>query len=523
MSCIPTSAKCVMWEGLPIDCIDNCRGDSIQDIIYKLSEIVCNLSSEDCDCSDKMTNKNYLCTAPDAGHTVFDWTAEEALDSLVENFLCVGGRELISYESVQDKTIAAYDSITELVPLPECLQYDDKGETVIELPYKDYIILLASTICSILDQFVSVNADISTIETQLGIIEAWIAAYKEPDPIEIVSQCASAPTPGTTVEISTAFEYFESTYCDYVSTLGSTTDWTAALNSTCSGLAGEPQMGDLASEMRAITDWIETPSNVAQNYSNAWLTICDLRLGLQTLLESNAVNPCILAPAENFVIDSYNNISAEISWSKSSLSNIEDPTGFILEVYLWDGVTKGNLVYTTTYTGTTVAATVTDINILAGVTYLLELTPVYACGQANAVTTSGVMKDIVILYRANVSEVADTGVTTDCDEGSGATAYPYVTNTTTVEIVSLSGAPVNVASDTTVILKYTVIHPDYGTFVQYAPIVVVAGTSSTDYDYVALETILADSGLCENVVKTLTCGSTISNTSIEFGTGISNC
>ena len=524
MSCIPTSSNCVTYEGPAIDCLEQCSPENITSIIYKLGQLVCGLSKNDCDCDTKIPNTTFTCIPFDSGEEI-TFTAEEALAGLVQEFYCNGQEveTVITYSDMMTKTTESYDELTTLIPLPTCLQYDDAGETITELPYREYIILLADTICLMWTAIGDNATAIGNLETEVTAINAWIAAYKPPDPTTIVSQCASHTTPGTTVEISTAFETLETYLCAYVTSLGTTTDWTNAISFVCASLKDEPQMGDLSLVMSDITGWIDTPGNVSETYSNLWLSVCDLRSGLQTLLESNAADKCVLAAPENLAIDSHDLVSAEISWTASSLADIQDPTSYLLEVYQYIGGIKGNLVYTTSYTGVTVAATLTSINIIADANYLIELTAVYSCGSSNPLTVDGVLKDSVILNRINVSEVSDSGVTTNCDPGTGAVAHPYVTNTMTFDLVNLAGTASTLLVDLIIMVTFSINHPDYGIITQNVPVTLPAGDSTVDYEYVSLQTILAIAGTCSDIVKTLNCGLLLSDSSCEFGTGITAC
>lgn len=523
--CTPTSSSCIIWNGPRIECIDQCQNDSIEDVIYRLGQIVCSLSeiqSSDCNCDDKIDNLLYNCIVTD--HQIPQWgdglTGQEIIQRLFDEYLCVGMGEVITYQDMIDKV----KLLSLPLALPECLQYVNDRQTITELTYNQYILLLAQWVCDLYDTTVLQQGDITTIQNDISIIQQWIAGYKEPDKLTITSGCASALNPGETVDIDTAFEAFEAHYCDYISILGSTAKWTTAMSAMCPNLDTEPQMQDLALDMEDLSNWIQNPITVAQNYNNLWLTVCDLRTGLQTLLESNAILPCVLAAPSSVIVDSYNAISADISWTASSLTGIEDPIGFLLEIYEWNGISQGNLIYSNSYAGNIFTANVVSGSIIAGSEYLIKLKAVYTCGESAAITTIGILKDIIILYKLNVSEVSDNSVTTDCDDGSGAVAYNYITNTATFDLVSKStGLPVTIATNLTAVIQFTVNHPDYGTFTHNVPITIPAGNSTVNYDYVSKQTILSTGGTCELLTEGMTCGILINNTACEFGAGIVEC
>lgn len=526
-NCTPISSSCVLWQGPLINCISNCRNESIEDVIFRLSEIVCSLVNQqtsDCNCANAVMTQNFECYNTDqsinTGIPTYTLTTEELLEVLFTNFVCTKGETVITYQTIRDKIFESNQPLA----LPTCLQYVEKGQTITELLYRDYILLLAEHICALYDLIETQNVTISSIQDDITIIQAWIDAHVDPAPITITSSCASAPTVGETVEISAAFEAFETHYCNYISVLGSTTDWNNAVGMMCVDLNTEPQMQDLDAIMMSLPNWIETPSNVAENYNNLWLTICDLRTGLQGILESQAILPCITAPAENLTIDSYDVTNADISWTASSLVGIQNPLSYLIEIYEWNGISIGSLVYSNVYAYPLTTANIVSASINALQEYAIKIYAVYSCGQSAAIMTTGVLKDVTIFYQINVSEVSDRGITTPCDEGGGPIDYNYITTTTTLNLVNaISGLPDTYTSPIIVILQYTTSHPDFGTFTQNVPITIPTGDSTVDYEYVSEQTILSTLGTCEKVTKTLTCGVMINNVYTEFGTGITEC
>jgi hypothetical protein len=517
--CIPTSSSCILWQGPTISCLEHCSGETIEDVIYHMGELLCTLNEQTCTCPNTLENIN--CERTDSGlvtFTLFDYLAflfEDACEA-------TGG--LVGIESIAKTVAAIQEDLETLLDLPVCLQYVDKGETVTKLLYSEYILLLAASYCDLLAIVEELSTDVSGIDGRLEIVEQWITDYKEPDILTITSQCASATNPGETVNIDTAFETFEGNYCSYIGVSGSSAEWITALNQTCSGLAAEEQLSNPGDHMDDIATWIGSPTTVANNYNNLWLTICDMRTALKDLLASNAVLPCVLAPVENLVITSYDTTTATIDWEKSSLANIEDALGFIIEVYEWNGGSQGNLITTATVGATTYTYDIISGSIIGDIEYLVKVTAVYSCGSSTALTVLGVLKENTILYKVNLSEVSDSGITTACDDGGGAVNYDYITNTITLDFVDATlGAPAITPSDIDVIIRFTVNHPDYGIFTQHSVITIPSGASTVDYDYISEQTILADDGTCKPVTKSIVCGVSISNTSAEFGTGIVQC
>ncbi|HOK59508.1 MAG TPA: hypothetical protein PK432_00845 [Candidatus Dojkabacteria bacterium] len=526
-NCTPVSSSCVIWNGPKIECIDQCQNDSIEDIVYRLGQIICSLSEmsqSDCNCDNKIDNLLYNCLITDQqipqwGEGGKGWTGQQLLEIYAEE-LCSRANGNVT---VQD-LVTLHKKINQPLALKDHLQYEEDGQTITELTYDQYILLLAQWVCDLYDTLVTQQSNITTIQNDILIIRQWIDNYKEPNKLTITSGYASAANPGETVNIDTAFETFEARYCDYISVLGSTTKWTTAMSTMCPMLATEPQMQNLDLDMKDLANWIPNPNTVAENYNNLWLTVCDLRTALQTLLESKAILPCVLISPNSVTIDSYNTISANISWTISSLTNIQSPIGFSLEIWEWNGTTEGNLVYSNTYGDDVFTANVISTSIIAGREYIVKIKALYSCGESSAITVIGYLKEPIILYNINISESSDVGVTTSCDEGAGPSDYPYITTTTTYDLVNANtGLPATLATDLTIVVKHTITHPDYGVFTSNVPVTIPAGSSTVDYKYVSKQTILSSSGTCESVTRVLTCGISINNSNCAFGNGIIEC
>lgn len=529
-NCTPVSSSCVIWNGPRIECIDQCQNDSIEDVIYRLGQIICSLSeiqSIDCNCDNKIDNLLYNClVTDDTGQQHSAWgeglTGQQLLERYAEE-LCLREKGNVTAQDLLTLH-RKINLVNQPLALEDCLQYEEDGQTITELTYDQYILLLAQWVCDLYDTLVTQQSNITTIQNDILIIQRWIDNYKEPNKLTITSGCASAANPGETVNIDTAFETFEARYCDYISVLGSTTKWTTAMSTMCPMLATEPQMQDLDLDMKDLADWIPNPNTVAENYNNLWLSVCDLRTALQTLLESNAILPCVLTSPNSVTIDSYNTISANISWTISSLTNIQSPIGFSLEIWEWNGTTEGNLIYSDTYAEDVFTANIISTSIIAGREYIVKIKALYSCGESSAITVIGYLKEAIIFYNINISESSDAGVTTSCDEGEGPSDYPYITTTTTYDLVNAStGLPATLATDLTIVVKHTITHPDYGVFTSNVTVTIPAGDSTVDYEYVSEQTILSSSDTCESVTRVLTCGILINNSNCVFGNGIIEC
>lgn len=44
--CVPTASTCIIWQGKDIDCLNICKGSSIDDVIHQLGCLVCTIKDQ---------------------------------------------------------------------------------------------------------------------------------------------------------------------------------------------------------------------------------------------------------------------------------------------------------------------------------------------------------------------------------------------------------------------------------------------------------------------------------------------
>jgi hypothetical protein len=521
--CIPTSSKCIVWEGPALECIDICKGDTIEDIIYKVANYVCNLNLECCPITaTDLANIEFTCQIPAFSDNTYFIDAHNVYEFLEQ--ICSWIYSLYYGTSNLRETEQA-------LTLPECLYYEENGDTIMSLLRDDYIRYLADKICEIVANYDALLLTLDDISDRLEAVEEFVENYKEPEPPElyITSQCASAASPGEEVEITEAFETFEGNYCSYITLLGLSPEWTAALNSTCTGLGNSYQLANQSAQMKTIYNWILSPSSVADNYNNLWLTICDIRAAIQDIIDNQITSPCVLAMPENLSIDSISAYQADISWEPSSLVGIADPLGYVLEVYeTLNGVQIGNCLYNGSYMFGDESAAIISSSIESGKTYVVKIAAVYTCGTSNYATVYGELKDTLILFKINVTDSLEAGTTVDCtDAVYGTETFDVDNRKTTVTFVNAStNTPMinNTGVDIDVTIRYLVHTCGITGFVEDDVVITIAnGDSTGEYDYESSTVANCGDGNCIELTRGMFCGVSISNINTAFGTGIYQC
>lgn len=515
-NCIPVSSSCVLWHGPNIECIGLYKDDSIQDVLYKLGEFVCSLNAqlEDCNCNgNNNDNLIYSCVLLDGKHEVFGQNSQEFL-TYVASWICDMMRGDFSIIGLDGESLK---SLNTPLPLPPEMQYENEdGQSIVEVDYREYIILLSEKIVEIYNNYIEVGLDILEIKNDILEIQNWINRYKEPGEITITSKCASSLNPGEVIEISEAFENLEDDYCNYKSLLGTNSQWTLATGEMCVGLREDSQLLNPEAIMSELPNWIYDPITVAENYNNLWLTICDLRESLKMVMNNSNNVPCILLPPINLSIDNITTMMATISWDISNINSIKQPVGFLVEVYNSLNGVQGNLIYSETVDANTYTKDIMHPSISYKNDYIVKVSVIYECGMSEPLTITGKLKESLIFYEIKVSEVIVTNTTSDCD----GTNYPYQIRKTKVKIVNKgSGDPVTLGEDVEVVLRYD----KWDNTTVDVPIVILSGTSENYHQYTAIETVLDINGDCQEETQTFSCGVSIDNSSCEFESSVEEC
>ena len=281
--------------------------------------------------------------------------------------------------------------------------------------------------------------------------------------------------------------------------------------------------------MKTIYNWILSPTSVADNYNNLWLTICDIRAAIQDIIDNQITSPCILAMPENLSIDSISAYQADVSWEPSSLVGIADPLGYVLEVYeTLNGVQIGNCIYNGSYMFGDESAAIISSSIESGKTYVVKIAAVYTCGTSNYATVYGELKDALILFKINVTDSLEAGTTVDCtDAVYGTETFDVDNRKTTVTFVNaLTNTPMinNTGVDIDVTVRYLVHTCGITGFVEDDVVITIAnGDSTGEYDYESSTVANCGDGNCIELTRGMFCGVSISNINTAFGTGIYQC
>jgi hypothetical protein len=508
-NCPKISTSCVIWQGPDIPCINLCAGDSIDEVVFKLATLLCDVTENVLD----ITTLEFGCFIQAGIEN--PQTLKELLQ-LIINKVCT--LEATSGSSTDSgNTNRPGTSVSETyVALPPCLYFTNtEGDLVTSMPITDYSSYLANTVCVIIIDINSINNSIIQINGRLGTLEVQVADLQSYTyEIYVTSQCASAPTPGQTILIEDAFANLEATFCNLQSSVGLSTQLIAAINNQCPSLSTSDQLSDSGFLMSDLPGWVETPTTAADSITNLWLTICDMRSKLVNYFSLPIPLPCVLAVPENVTVLTIGTAYSTITWEAPSYSEIEVPGGYRIEVFEWDGVAPtGPSVFDNTYSGTTFSANISSGSIVIGTEYVVYVHAIYSCGESNGAPVVTDLLVPTVLFKVKTSQSNEPSTSIFCNESGSPVTYTALNKMTTVGLVNATtGSPVTngYAYNINVVIRYaTTSCSVFGTAYTDVTIPIFPGASEGTYVYETESYSNCGTATCTVVNTVISCGVSI--------------
>ena len=388
-NCIPQSSDCVIWQGPDIECLDLCYGDNITTVLYKLALLVCDIltraeNGELCDCEGSSTGKTYTCRTSD--ESVHTFSEEDILVHVLENSICKGNVTV----TPEEKNVLSV--LREKIALPEQLQYVDPltNETVTELFVTDYTEYLATKMCEVMNNNTDQDGQIIELFEAITNINNALNNIVIPEPIKVTTSCTYSDGPGQEVLIEEAYMDFEKDYCQYKNTLiGNGNDWGSIF--VCLQQGDDIQLSNSESNLNDLPSWKTDFTLVANIYNNLNLIVDDMRTALKSLLQSQAVLPCILVPAKTIEIADVGILGCNINWTEHVLDNIQPSVQTEIKVY----DANNDLVHSDIIVAETYTYNLISTSIVADATYTVKIFLHYNCGISEGLTVTGVLKNSV--------------------------------------------------------------------------------------------------------------------------------
>lgn len=506
--CTPVSSSCVVWNGPDIPCINLCQGDSIDTVVYQLAELLCESTIGVID----VTSLDFKCLVEQSSQTPD--TLLEVLQELI-NKIC----------NIQDNCCDGGETSSPVtaIPLPACLYFTQNGDQITQLLPNAYSAYLADRICTILTTIASVQSSLTSLTTRVTTVENALDELGEATPptITVTTQCASGNSPGLTLPIATAFSNFEQKFCQLQTLLGSLSSLTAAINKECPDLDQADQLCDQDSLMSALPGWVATPVTVSNSLNNMWLTICDIRCAVQSLI-TTGVTECVTIAPSNVQITSLTTTGCTVTWNHPLTGPYEDPTTYAITITEWNGIAKvGNPIATAIVNHPATSHVFTNVGNTSKF-YIAEVYAIYVCGNSETGYAIGPVRLNSILYRLGVADQTTTAqITYPCNnENLPATQRAAII---TLYSPATGQVVVNNGPAITAVLRFATTGNCPSPATDDVAVIIPTGQSSGTYTYVGERFKECTNNNCSPELKTFSCVVSLSSTSVALNPSVTQC
>lgn len=285
--CNPVSSNCVIWQGPDIPCITLCKGDSISDVTYKVATELCTLVEQ-----LNLTNPGFdlscfspICPKPENIHDLIQFILDQ-LCNLQSGATPAGTAKSL----VGAPTNSCEASLACMVPIASCFQYTNTfGDLVVEMSIKDYASAIATRVCAITSDLTTLANTVTDINDRLTVIEACDPCNPPAPVIEVPTSCLSV---STDIPIVTFVETLETAFCALQNATGTPGQIASGIAQECVNLDTTPTINNSAVTYNALPGWVSAGSysTMADAINNMWITICDIRTAVQSVV-TNCCNP----------------------------------------------------------------------------------------------------------------------------------------------------------------------------------------------------------------------------------------
>lgn len=410
------------------------------------------------------------------------------------------------------------------INLPSCLYYvDTNNDTVTSLLSDEYSYYLATKICGIYDSLSTYHIANQELTSRVLTLENAIGNISTSNTSDILvrTQCASYTTPNVMLPIDEAFFNFEKSFCNLSSTLGSSAELATAASKQLLNLTNLPQLTQPTYFMKNIPGWNETTYNVAGSLSNLWLTVNDIRTRFQTYLNELPSAVCVLATAENLKVLTVASYYSTITWTKHTLTGIQDPIGYKIQVFNTSDTTYATPLYSATVSATTLEHNITSENLSFDTIYKVRVIAVYSCGESLPIYVDSALMKLDIIFKAVISHEILSPVSLTCTPTTGSpVTYDAERKklVVTLKNIATNLDAVNATGSNIQVKVRFALEGCNIDGVGYEDVIVLVpnGASTGEYSYVSSAKTNCFDGSCGNRTKSINCGISISSGDTEF-------
>jgi len=271
-SCAPISSSCVIWQGPDITCINLCKGDTVNAVVYKLATELCALMEQ-----FDISNYDLECLNLNCPPDNFQTLIQILIDKICALEDCCN-------QTPGTERLGCPDCVVDIC---EAFWYTSPtGDLIKTMQLTDYVKAIGNKVCTIVQQIATINATLVSYNIRITALEnAPPPTFNLP---EITPICV---LPSTSTAMNLVLIALEQQFCALITATGTSTEIFTAITYQCPNLNVSPQLGGPGT-MSAIPGWVNSVQNLADSITNLWLTICDLRAAVINIQENCCPSGC---------------------------------------------------------------------------------------------------------------------------------------------------------------------------------------------------------------------------------------
>lgn len=286
--CVSTSSNCVIWQGPDIACIDLCHGDSISEVVYKLATELCDVLDQ-----TNLQKLDLSCLELNPSEQPAD--LNEFFQLIVDELCSLSGR----CSALEGGSTGGSTPSTTTVNFASCLQYDDPatGDPVTSGTVEEYAVLIGNKVCQLV-------SNISTINTTLSQHNTRITALENANNTTVIPTVTpTCVLPAVPQQLELVVEAIEEQFCELRAATGTASELISATADQCANLSSADRLSG-SGTMATMPGWNTQVTNLSHAISNMWLTICDMRAAINSVMDCCAADCTDIILAMIATIDS---------------------------------------------------------------------------------------------------------------------------------------------------------------------------------------------------------------------------
>ena len=286
--CSNTSSNCVVWQGPNIECIDLCKGDSITEVVYKLAVELCTIMD-----TFNLDNYDLKCFAGGACKpTDFKEFIQLVINKICYVQSCSGCLNSCDPCDTTSPSINVTTSTVEgikevIVPIAPAFYYTNpQGDLVTTMPVDTYTVTIGNRVSNIVGEITTINATLVNHNTRITALEL------APAPVVVLPDITPVCVMSGVTPMVLVVTALEQQFCELRVATGEPNNIFENVQKQIPNLANSQTLSGTGGTMSSLPGFTVSPISQADIIGNIWVTLGDMRIALQNIMDNYLPNDC---------------------------------------------------------------------------------------------------------------------------------------------------------------------------------------------------------------------------------------